>query len=73
MLDEYNLTSIRVKSGANPQYGWFNMGFTSRVVYDGIAFHNSLLTVMLVPTATSIVLDLGRENDGDDIIYVYKQ
>ena len=49
------------------------MGFSGIVSYNGIRVHNSLLTVMLVPTATSIVLDLGRENDGDDIIYVYKQ
>ena len=73
MKDEFNYTSIRIKSGANPQYGWLNLGIMESIVRDNVAYHDGILSLILIPTATSIVLDLGREQDGDDIIYVYKQ
>ena len=73
MLDEFNYTAIRIKSGANPQYGWINFGIMESIFRDNVAYHDGILSLILIPTATSIVLDLGRQQDGDDIIYVYKQ
>ena len=68
-LDDYNYIYYKVMGGANPQYGWSNLGYMG---FTG-TYHHEELNLILIPTATSVSIKLGTEMDGDDIIYVYRQ